>query len=147
MTGALWSSEFGPRGGDEVNRIQAGKNYGWILITNGMHYNGEPTARGANNVPGFEDPVLFWAPSINPGNLLFYNGDKFPAWKGNMLMATMTRSLLRATFDASGKPTSQERMLTELNQRFRDVREGPDGYLYLLTDETAGAVLKIEPGK
>jgi len=147
VTGDLWSSEFGPNGGDEVNRIQAGKNYGWILITNGRHYNGEPTARGANGVPGFEDPVLFWAPSINPGNLLFYNGDKFPAWKGNMLMATMTRSLLRATFDAQGKPVSQERMLTELGQRFRDVRESFDGYLYLLTDETAGAVLKIEPGR
>src|SRR5688572_28029745 len=147
VTGELWSSEFGPRGGDEVNRIQAGKNYGWILITNGMHYNGEPTARGANGVPGFEDPVLFWAPSINPGNLIFYNGDMFPAWKGNMLMATMTRSLLRATFDAQGKPTSQERMLTELGQRLRDVRESSDGYIYVLTDETAGAVLKIEPGK
>jgi glucose/arabinose dehydrogenase len=147
VTGELWSSEFGPRGGDEVNRIQAGKNYGWILITNGMHYNGEPVARGANNVPGFEDPVFFWAPSINPGNLIFYNGDKFPAWKGNMLMATMTRSLLRATFDAQGKPVNQERMLTELGQRFRDVRESSDGYIYLLTDETAGAVLKIEPGR
>ena len=147
VTGDLWSSEFGPNGGDEVNRIQAGKNYGWILITNGRHYNGEATARGANGVPGFEDPVLFWAPSINPGNLLFYNGDKFPAWKGNMLMATMTRSLLRATFDAQGKPLSQERMLTDLGQRFRDVRESADGYIYLLTDETAGAVLKIEPGR
>ena len=147
VTGDLWSSEFGPRGGDEVNRIQAGKNYGWILITNGMHYNGEPVVRGANGVPGFEDPVFFWAPSINPGNLIFYNGDKFPAWKGNMLMATMTRSLLRATFDAQGKPVTQERMLTELGQRFRDVRESSDGYIYVLTDETAGAVLKIEPGK
>jgi glucose/arabinose dehydrogenase len=147
VTGDLWSTEFGPRGGDELNRIQAGKNYGWILITNGMHYNGEPTARGANSVPGFEDPVLFWVPSINPGNLIFYNGDKFPAWKGNMFMAAMSRSLLRVTFDEKGSPISQERMLTELNQRFRDVREGPDGFIYLLTDETAGAMLKVEPGR
>ena len=112
-----------------------------------MHYNGEPVARGANGVPGFEDPVFFWAPSINPGNLIFYNGDRFPAWKGNMLMATMTRSLLRAIFDGQGKPVAQERMLTELGQRFRDVRESCDGHIYVLTDETAGAVLKIEPGK
>ena len=98
-------------------------------------------------MPGFEDPVFFWAPSINPGNLIFYNGERFPAWKGNMLMATMTRSLLRATFDSLGRPTGQERMLTELNQRFRDVREAPDGSLYLLTDETAGAVLRVEPGR
>jgi aldose sugar dehydrogenase len=147
VTGELWSTEFGPRGGDELNRIEAGKNYGWILITNGMHYNGEPTARGANSVPGFEDPVLFWVPSINPGNLIFYSGDKFPAWKGNMFMAAMTRSVLRATFDDKGRPTGQERMLTELNQRFRDVRQGPDGFIYLLTDETAGAMLRMEPGK
>jgi glucose/arabinose dehydrogenase len=147
VTGDLWSSEFGPRGGDEVNRIQAGKNYGWILITNGNHYNGEDKKLGQNGVPGYEDPILFWVPSINPGNLIFYNGDKFPTWKGNMLLATMTRSLLRATFDANGVPTSQERMLTELNQRFRDVRESSDGFIYLLTDETAGAVLRLEPGK
>ena len=147
VTGELWSSEFGPMGGDEVNRIQAGKNYGWILITNGTHYNSEPNKLGKNGIPGYEDPVLFWVPSINPGNLIFYNGDKFPAWKGNLLMGTMTRSLLRETFDAQGKPASQERLLTELGQRFRDVREGPDGFVYLLTDETAGAVLKIEPGK
>ncbi len=93
------------------------------------------------------DPVLTWAPSINPGNLAFYNGDKFPAWKGDLLMATMTRSVLRATFDAQGKPTGQERMLTDLKQRLRDLRIGPDGLIYLLTDETNGAVLRIEPAK
>ena len=146
VTGELWSSEFGPRGGDEVNRIQAGKNYGWMDVTQGAHYNNEP-AKGTKGVAGMEDPVLTWAPSINPGNLLFYNGDKFPAWKGHMLMATMTRSVLRATFDAQGQPTAQERMLTELQQRFRDIRLGPDGFIYLLTDESAGALLRIEPGK
>lgn len=146
-TGELWSTEFGPRGGDELNRIQAGKNYGWILVTEGQHYNNEPSARGKNGVAGMEDPVLFWAPSINPGNLAFYTGDKLPGWRGDMLMAAMSRSLLRASFDASGKPTEQERMLTELGQRLRDVRVGPDGFVYLLTDETDGAMLKIEPAK
>lgn len=147
VTHDLWSTEFGPRGGDELNRIEAGKNYGWILVTEGQHYNGEPAARGKNAVPGMEDPVLFWAPSINPGNLVFYEGDKFPAWRGDMLMAAMSRSVLRASFDAAGKPIGQERMLTELAQRFRDVRQGRDGLIYLLTDETAGAMLRIEPAR
>ena len=148
QTGDLWETEFGPRGGDEVNRIQKGKNYGWILITNGAHYNGEPTKLGANSVPGYEDPVLHWEPSINPGNLLFYSGDKFPEWKGGMLMASMTKSLLLAKFDSQGKVLSQERMLTmDINQRLRDIRQGPDGLIYLATDETGGAILKIEPAK
>ena len=152
--GELWESEFGPRGGDEVNKIEKGKNYGWILVTNGWHYDRDAkddTKRGGdlgkNNVPGMTDPVLYFVPSINPGNLVFVDSKKFPEWRGNMLMATMTRSLLRATFDKDGKPTGQEKMLTDLNQRLRDVRQGPDGLLYVLTDETAGAMLKIEPAK
>jgi glucose/arabinose dehydrogenase len=146
VTGVLWESEFGPRGGDEVNIIQKGKNYGWIDVTQGAHYNGDP-AKGVKNVPGMEDPVLMFAPSINPGNLLFVTGTRFKGWKGDMLMATMTKTVLRATFDAKGQPIAQERMLGDLKQRFRDIRVGPDGNFYLLTDETGGAVLKIEPGK
>jgi len=114
-------------------------------VGEGAHYNEEPTALGANSVPGMEDPVLFWVPSINPGNLLFYYGDRFPAWRGNMLMAAMSRNLLRVTFDDAGNVVGQERMLTELGQRLRDVREGPDGSIYVLTDETAGAMLRIDP--
>ncbi|HEX6996790.1 MAG TPA: PQQ-dependent sugar dehydrogenase [Gammaproteobacteria bacterium] len=144
-TGELWSTEFGPRGGDELNRIVAGGNYGWILTTHGQHYNGDPTDRGADRVPGLIEPVLFWVPSINPGNLVFYDGDRFPAWRGDMLVAAMSRTLLRVTFDEDGRPSGQERMLTELGQRLRDVRQGPDGLLYVLTDETAGALLRIEP--
>jgi len=146
VTGALWSSEFGPRGGDEVNEIKAGHNYGWIDVTQGAHYNGEP-AKAVKGVAGMDDPVLTWAPSINPGNLLFYTGKTFPAWRGNMLMPTMTRSVVRETFDKQGKPVAQELMLTDLKQRFRDIRVGPDGFLYLLTDEKDGAVLRIEPGR
>jgi glucose/arabinose dehydrogenase len=89
--------------------------------------------------------VLFWAPSINPGNLSFYTGDKLTSWRGDLLLATMARSLMRISFDAAGEPTGQERLLTELGQRLRDVRQGPDGFVYVLTDETAGALLKIEP--
>jgi glucose/arabinose dehydrogenase len=145
VTGELWETEFGPRGGDELNRIEAGNNYGWILVTEGAHYNGDPTVLGKNSAPGMTDPVLFWVPSINPGNLVFYDGDRLPGWRGDMLMAAMGRTLLRVRFDAAGKPTHQERMLTALDQRLRDVREGPDGLIYVLTDETAGAMLRIEP--
>jgi glucose/arabinose dehydrogenase len=88
----------------------------------------------------------WWTPYCI-GNLIFYNGDKFPQWKGDLIMGNMTRSVLRATFDVQGNPTGQERMLAELKQRIRDTREGPDGYIYLLTDETFGALLRMEPGK
>lgn len=145
LTGELWETEFGPEGGDELNKIEAGKNYGWILVTNGNHYNGEPAALGKSSVAGMEDPVLFWGPpSINPGNLTFYHGDKLPEWEGQMLMGAMSRTVLRATFDANGNVVGQERMFGELNQRYRDTRTGPDAYVYLLTDETAGAVLRID---
>ena len=143
-TGELWSSEFGPRGGDEVNRILPAKNYGWYLVSQGMNYDDTPVGLGTNSKPYLEDPVLFWVPSIQPGNILFYSGNMFPQWRGNLLMATMSRSVMRATFDASGKPVGQERMLTELGQRLRDIRMASDGSLYLLTDETAGAMLRVE---
>jgi len=143
-TGELWESEFGPRGGDEVNRLVAGGDYGWIQVTRGEHYDGTPSEK---SVDGLLDAVFFWVPSINPGNLTFYDGAMFPEWRDNMLMATMTRSLLRAWFDRDGRPLGEERMLTELGQRFRDVRVGPDGMIYLLTDETLGAVLKVEPAR
>jgi glucose/arabinose dehydrogenase len=145
--GHLWSTEFGPRGGDELNRIEAGHNYGWILVTHGQHYNGDPVARGTDSVPGMTDPVLHWEPSINPGNIAFVDkkSKTFPMWRGDLLMATMTHALVRISFDDDGNPTGQEKMLTELGQRLRDVREGPDGLFYVLTDETAGAMLRIEP--
>jgi glucose/arabinose dehydrogenase len=143
-TGELWSTEFGPRGGDELNRIEAGKNYGWILVTHGSHYNDEPVARGAGGVPGMTDPELYWVPSTNPGNIVFYTGAELPGWRGDLLLAAMSRALVRISFDSAGKPVGQERLLLDLGQRFRDVRQGPDGAVYLLTDETAGAMLKIE---
>ena len=143
-TGELWSTEFGPRGGDELNRIEAGKNYGWILVTHGNHYNNEPVVRGAEGVPGMTDPELYWAPSTNPGNIVFYTGDELPGWRGSLLLAAMSRALVRISFDSAGKPVAQELLLRDLGQRFRDVREGPGGVVYLLTDETAGAMLKVE---
>jgi aldose sugar dehydrogenase len=148
QTGALWESEFGPRGGDEVNIIEKGKNYGWPFVTQGHHYDDEPPKLGNKNVPGMTDPVMaFGPPSINPGNLLVYSGKKFGGWQGDLLLPNMSRTVIRMSFDAAGKPTGQEKMLESLRQRYRDIRMGPDGDLYLLTDETDGAILKLTPGK
>lgn len=146
-TGILWESEFGPHGGDEINIIKKGHNYGWIDVTQGKHYNNEP-AKGVKNVPGMTDPVIAFIPeSINPGNLVVYRGSKFPAWNGDIIMGTMTRTVWRATPDGHGGVKDQERMLGDLHQRLRDTRVGPDGDIYLLTDETDGAVLRVEPGR
>jgi glucose/arabinose dehydrogenase len=142
-----------------LNRIQAGKNYGWILVTNGTHYDGTLGRMGKNNVSGFEDPVAFWVPvctpacSFNPGNVAVYYGDKFPSWKGNLLIGSMgsweddRNFILRVILDSKGKLASQVRIMTGLGQRIRDVRTGADGYVYALTDETTGAMLRLEPGR
>ena len=149
-TGALWETENGPQGGDEVNIIQAGKNYGWPLVTYGHDYDGTPL----NERPlpaGMVLPMVFWVPSITTSGLTFYKGDKLAAWKGNLFVGSMTVGriggtghLQRVVFNDKGEQR-RESLLVDLHQRIRDVREGPDGLLYLLTDEDAGALLKIEP--
>ncbi|HEX7080420.1 MAG TPA: PQQ-dependent sugar dehydrogenase [Gammaproteobacteria bacterium] len=152
-TGELWSTEFGPRGGDELNLIEAGKNYGWILITNGEHYDGAEKALGSRGIEGYVDPVTFWPPSGNPGNLIVYRGDLFPEWQGNVLVAAMSRpgALVRVILDEQGKFVREERMLTQLGQRMRDVVEAPDGRIFVLTEASAfaspGAILVLEPGE
>jgi len=145
VTGTLWETEFGPRGGDELNRIEKGANYGWMDVTQGQHYDSTP-AKGVKGVPGMTDPVIAWLPdSHNPGNVVAYHGAAFPQWEGNLLVAMMNRSLIRAELGPDGTVTKQEAMLQDLGQRFRDVRVGPDGAVYVLTDETAGALLKLTP--
>ena len=149
-TGALWETENGPQGGDELNIIQAGKNYGWPLVTYGHDYDGTPL----NERPlpaGMVLPMVFWVPSITTSGLTFYKGDKLAAWKGNLFVGSMTVGriggtghLQRVVFNDKGEQR-RESLLVDLHQRIRDVREGPDGLLYLLTDEDAGALLKIEP--
>lgn len=145
-TGRLWETEFGPRGGDEVNLITKGANYGWIDVTQGHHYNNEP-AKGIREVAGMTDPVWAFGPSGNPGNIAVYHGSAFPAWEGNLLVANMSRppSLVRMVLSPDGHVVAQEAMLEDLGQRLRDVRVGPDGAIYLLTDENAGALLKVTP--
>jgi glucose/arabinose dehydrogenase len=152
-TGELWSTEFGPRGGDELNRIEAGKNYGWLLITQGEHYDGAEKALGSKGVEGYVDPVTAWPPSGNPGNLIVYRGELFPEWQGDVLVAAMSRpgALVRVILDEQGNLVREERMLTELGQRMRDVVEAPDGRIFVLTEASPmaspGAILVLEPGE
>jgi glucose/arabinose dehydrogenase len=150
-TGQLWSTEFGPRGGDELNRIEAGKNYGWMLISQGEHYNDEPVELGKRGIAGYVDPVVAWPPSGNPGNLIVYRGDQFPEWRGDVFVAAMSRpgALVRVSLDANGAATGEERLLSELGQRLRDVVEGPDGRIYVTTERSPfaspGAIIVLEP--
>jgi len=148
-TSELWETENGPQGGDEVNVIKAGKNYGWPLVTYGRDYDGKRLPGPSRD--GFEPPELFWVPSVTASGISFYSGDKIPAWKGNLFLGSMTvgrlpgtGNLQRIVFNENGEQR-RESLLTDLHQRIRDVRQGPDGLLYLLTDENDGAMLKIEP--
>ena len=154
-TGALYATEFGPAGGDEVNRIVAGGNYGWMLVSQGNHYNDEPKALGTGGVQGYIDPIKWWPRGGNPGNLIVYRGDEFPAWRGNIIVAAMSPQSLgpgfvRLTLDGSGQVVAEERILGEIGQRMRDVAEGPDGRIYVLTEASAmasaGAVIVLEAG-
>lgn len=150
-TGALWNSEMGPNGGDEVNIIQPGKNYGWPQISYGRTYEGPPVSA----VPwreGIELPWAYWVPGISPSGLSFYTGDRyFPAWKNSVFIGSMrvgqvegTGHLVRIQFDENGHERRRELMLTNLAQRIRDIKQGPDGFLYLLTEEDNAAVLRLE---
>jgi glucose/arabinose dehydrogenase len=149
-TGALWEDEHGPLGGDEVNIILPGRNYGWPIVTYGTDYDGTKIS-DATTRTDLESPFMYWIPSIAISGLSFYTGDRFPEWKGNLFVGSMmqgrTRStghIQRITFN-NGHPIQREPILTDLHQRIRDVRPGPDGFLYVLTDENPGALLRIEP--
>ena len=145
VTGELWTHEHGPQGGDEVNVMRAGRNYGWPVITYGVNYGigtriGEGTARA-----GMEQPLMRWTPSIAPSGMAFYTASAFPAWKGNLLVGALRgQALHRLELDGE-KVVHEERLLQGL-ARIRDVRVGPDGLVYLLTDERAGRLLRLEPG-
>jgi glucose/arabinose dehydrogenase len=147
QSGKLWMHEHGARGGDEVNIPQPGKNYGWPVISHGVNYDGSPIGSGKSEMPGLEQPVKHWTPSIAPSGMAFYTGDLFPAWKGSLLVGALKdQMLVRLTLDGE-KVTGEERLLQGLRERIRDVRVGPDGAVYLVTDNSAGRVLKIVPAK
>jgi glucose/arabinose dehydrogenase len=149
-TGAIWENEHGPLGGDEINIILPGRNYGWPLVTFGTDYDGKKIADAAWRAD-LEAPFMYWVPSIAISGMSFYTGDRFPAWKGNAFVGALfegrtraTGHIQRITFN-EGRPIQREPILTDLHQRIRDVRPGPDGLLYVLTDENPGVLLRIEP--
>ena len=152
QTGELWEHENGPMGGDEINIIKAGKNYGWPVVSYGRAYSGDLTGDTSgpltpdHNAPDMEPPFLFWVPSIAPSGFLYYTGERFESWKGNLFVGGMRGTVLqRIVLNAKGQPVTREPMLTDLKQRIRDIRQGPDGLIYALTDENHGAILKLEP--
>jgi glucose/arabinose dehydrogenase/extradiol dioxygenase family protein len=152
LTGALWENEHGPLGGDELNILSPGKNFGWPLVTFGTDYDGTKIS-DATTRADLESPFMYWVPSIAISGLTFYTGERFPQWKGNVFVGAMfagrsrgTGHVQRIVINEVGRPINREPMLAELRQRIRDVRQGPDGLLYLLTDEDDGMVLRLEPG-
>ena len=135
-TGQLWVVEHGPLGGDEVNIIKPGGNYGWPNVSYGRRYNGDPIAgTGATQKAGTEQPIYFWYPDVAPGSAMFYTGDMFPEWKGNLFVGGMAAKALIRLVIENDRVVAEERLLTDLNQRVRDVVQGPDGALYILTDD------------
>jgi glucose/arabinose dehydrogenase len=144
-TGQLWTSEHGPRGGDEINAIAKGKNYGFPVIGYGREYSGKPINGDRTAQDGLEQPVYFWTPDIAPAGIAFYSGQRFPAWQGDLFVASLVgKSLVRLVLNGD-RVVGEERLLTELNVRIRGVNEGPDGALYVLTDGNAGRILRLVP--
>jgi aldose sugar dehydrogenase len=152
-TGEMWLNENGPNGGDEINILKPGLNYGWPIVSYGRTYPG-PWQSERPGHAGFEPPIVYWMPAIAVSGMAFYTGDRFPKWKGDVFVGSLrtgeipgTGHLERILFNEKMEELRREALLRELRQRIRDVRQGPDGLLYLLTDEKIGAVLRIEPAQ
>jgi len=149
-TGSLWETEHGPQGGDELNFIRPSSNYGWPVITYGMNY-GSGSPIGARERAGMQQPEAFWVPSIAPSGLMIYTGDKFPEWQGNAFVGGLSsgyRQLSRVWFDESREHVANREALLNTQYRIRDVRQGPDGFIYIATDNTLGnptPILRLEP--
>jgi glucose/arabinose dehydrogenase len=150
-TGELWQHENGPNGGDEINILLPGRDYGWQEVSFGRHYSGARVSENPTR-EGIEPPLVFWVPAIAVAGMAVYTGDRFPAWRGNVFVGAMTEAripgtghLQRIVFNENNEEIRRESMLREFRQRIREVREGTDGFLYLLTDEDDGALLRIEP--
>lgn len=143
-TGQLWTAEHGARGGDEVNTPKAGLNYGWPVISYGVDYSGTKIGGGTAK-PGMEQPLFYWDPSIAPSGAAFYTGAVWPAWKNSFVVGALAGSQLARLSTDGEKVTGEERLLTDIGARIRDVRQGPDGFIYLVTDEDDGKVLRVRP--
>jgi glucose/arabinose dehydrogenase len=144
-TGELWEVEHGTRGGDEINIARKGKDYGWPTIAYGIEYRGTPITGGITAKEGMEQPLYYWDPVIAPSGMTFYTADLFPAWKGSLFVGGLgSQALVR--LDVKGeRVTGEERLLRDIDKRIRNVRQGPDGALYLLTDYREGVILKLVP--
>jgi glucose/arabinose dehydrogenase len=154
VTGELWQAEIGPMGGDEVNVLLPGHNYGWPLVSMGRNYTGTLVSNEPWFRAGMDNPRMFWVPSISPSSLLFYTGDKFPRWKDNMLVGSLNGlAIQRIAFNQPSQAERREPLLRALNLRFRDVAQGPDGFLYVATElgsggqAADGTILRIEPAQ
>lgn len=143
-TNEIWAHEHGPKGGDEINILKSGNNYGWPAITYGIDYTGfEITDK--TQAPDMEQPVLHWDPSIAPCGMIFYEGDKFPEWQGDIFVGALVQTHLRRVRIENGEVTEQEVLLEDLGERIRDVENGPDGNIYILTDNPYGQLMRLEP--
>jgi glucose/arabinose dehydrogenase len=146
-TGELWEVEHGTRGGDEINIVRKGKDYGWPTIAYGIEYSGRRITGGITQKEGMEQPIYYWDPVIAPSGMTFYTGDLFPGWKGSLFIGGLASTcLVRLTIEGE-KIVGEERLLTDQNERIRNVRQGRDGALYLLTDNPKGQILKLVPKK
>jgi glucose/arabinose dehydrogenase len=145
--GRLWEQEHGPMGGDEINIMEKGQNYGWPVVSYGVNYDGTPVGTGKRQAPGMVDPLWHWTPSIAPSGMAFITSDLFKGWKGSLINGALKFQLLSRLELSGGKAVKEERLLQGLHERIRDVRQGPDGALYLLTDNSAGRILRLAPAK
>jgi glucose/arabinose dehydrogenase len=144
----LWTHEHGAQGGDEINRPEAGKNYGWPVVSYGVHYGGAKVGDGSPTKSGIEPPVHYWTPSIAPSGMTFLKSDRYgKAWQGNLFVGALKFKYLDRLEMRGGKVMREEKLLQDVDQRIRDVREGPDGLLYVLTDEPKGQLIRLAPVK
>jgi glucose/arabinose dehydrogenase len=144
-TGEVWTHEHGPQGGDELNVLRPGRNYGWPVITYGVNYGSGTKIGEGTEKPGMEQPLRYWVPSIAPSGMAFYDGDKFPGWRGNILLGALSyQMLVRLELDGE-KVVKEERMMQNTLGRIRDVRVGPDGFVYVLSDDRRGVLARLEP--
>ena len=145
--GRLWTVEHGAKGGDELNLVEKGKNYGWPIISYGEEYSGEAIPGNITARAGLEQPVYYWDPVIAPSGMEYYSGDAFPAWRGNLFVGGLVSQRLVRLVMKDNRVVGEEHLLTDRGRRIRDVRQGPDGLLYIVTDEANGELLKLVPGK
>ncbi len=141
--GTLWEVEMGPRGGDELNLVARGRDYGWPTIGYGEEYSGKPVGRGITAAPGLEQPVYYWDPVIAPASLMVYRGAMFPEWRGDFLIGGLASTALVRLVVRGDRVVGEERLLTDRGERIRDAVEGPDGAIWLVTDDDPGKLLRL----